>query len=143
QSRTGIYDLQCEYLINPIGLDAASPRFTWKIADRERGAKQSAYRLYVGTDSLDVVKGEGNIWDSGKVSQDRNLAVFDGVPLEPFTKYYWRVAVWNGSGKEYTKGEVASFEMGMMDIQNWKGEWISDTRDIDLKPAPYFRKAFK
>ena len=30
----------------------------------------------------------------------------------------------------------------MMDIKNWQGDWISDTRDIDLKPAPWFRKEF-
>ena len=32
--------------------------------------------------------------------------------------------------------------MGMMDSKNWKGTWISDTRDIEMKEAPYFRKEF-
>ena len=31
----------------------------------------------------------------------------------------------------------------MMDMKNWKGAWISDTRDIHLKPAAYFRKSFQ
>ena len=31
----------------------------------------------------------------------------------------------------------------MMQIKNWKGAWISDTRDINLKPTPYFRKEFE
>ncbi|MDZ7608371.1 MAG: alpha-L-rhamnosidase N-terminal domain-containing protein [Cyclobacteriaceae bacterium] len=43
----------------------------------------------------------------------------------------------------FTVSETASFETGMMDMANWKGDWINDTRDIDLKPAPYFRKEFE
>ncbi|MEJ5962446.1 alpha-L-rhamnosidase [Pedobacter immunditicola] len=135
-----IYDLQCEYLINPIGLDAGSPRFTWKIADKSNGAKQSAYRILVGKDSLAVAKGSGEIWDSGKLVKDVNLESYGGKALEPFTKYFWKVLVWDKDGKEYRTKKAASFEMGMMDINNWKGSWIADTKDINLKPAPYFRK---
>ena len=35
---------------------------------------------------------------------------------------------------------MASFETGMLDPGRWKGSWITDSRDIALKPAPYFRK---
>lgn len=31
----------------------------------------------------------------------------------------------------------------MEKASNWKGAWISDTRDVNLKPAPYFRKTFE
>jgi alpha-L-rhamnosidase len=31
----------------------------------------------------------------------------------------------------------------MMNKANWKGAWISDSRDRDLRPAPWFRKAFQ
>jgi alpha-L-rhamnosidase len=30
----------------------------------------------------------------------------------------------------------------MMNVKNWQGDWISDSRDVDLKPAPWFRKDF-
>ena len=30
----------------------------------------------------------------------------------------------------------------MMDSKNWQGHWISDTRDVNVKPAPWFRKSF-
>ena len=59
----------------------------------------------------------------------------------PFTKYYWRVNSWDQSGVR-SVSSVAAFETGMMDVSNWKGAWISDGTDIDLKPAPYFRKQF-
>lgn len=30
----------------------------------------------------------------------------------------------------------------MMGMENWQGAWIGDNRDINYKPAPYFRKTF-
>jgi alpha-L-rhamnosidase len=143
QSDREIYDLQCEYLVNPIGLDAESPRFTWKIADKSEGARQSAYRILVGRDSVKVSKGLGDIWDSGKLTNDINLESYGGKALDPFTKYFWKVLVWDKNGREYPVKKVASFEMGMINIKNWKGAWIADTKDINLKPAPYFRKLVK
>jgi alpha-L-rhamnosidase len=29
-----------------------------------------------------------------------------------------------------------------MGMENWKGTWISDRNDINILPAPYFRKVF-
>jgi len=140
QSNRSVYEMQCEYLVNPIGLDEVFPRFTWKIADKSNGASQSAYRILVGTDSIAVLKGKGEIWDSGKILKNANLEIYKGDALNAFTKYYWKVIAWDKAGKEYSAKAVASFEMGMMNVKNWKGEWISDTKDINLKPAAYFRK---
>ncbi|HBF95720.1 MAG TPA: alpha-rhamnosidase, partial [Porphyromonadaceae bacterium] len=35
------------------------------------------------------------------------------------------------------------FETGMMGQLSWKGKWITDTYDFNVKPAAYFRRAFK
>ncbi|MGV3508901.1 MAG: alpha-rhamnosidase, partial [Sphingobacteriaceae bacterium] len=136
-------DLKCEYLENPIGIDAGQPRFTWRLKDDRRGAKQTAYQIFIGTDSLHVVHNDGNVWNSGKVSSNNNLIVFQGKPLQPYTKYFWRVDVWDKNGERLTASEVTTFETGMMQVKNWKGNWITDVQDIDLKPAPYFRKVFQ
>ncbi len=32
--------------------------------------------------------------------------------------------------------------MGMMDINNWKGSWVSDSWDKNKKESPYFRYEF-
>jgi len=52
--------LRCEYLQNPIGIDAAHPRFTWWVEDKRKGARQTTFQIIVGTDSLSVNKGTGN-----------------------------------------------------------------------------------
>ncbi|MGC9353228.1 MAG: family 78 glycoside hydrolase catalytic domain, partial [Mariniphaga sp.] len=38
--------------------------------------------------------------------------------------------------------ETAFFETGMMYQTSWKGKWITDTHDYNVKPAPWFRKEF-
>ena len=134
--------LQCEHLINPIGIDAIAPRLHWQMNDSREGEFQTAYQVIVGTDSLEVTSGKGNSWDSGKVSGSEMLVTYAGKPLQPFTKYYWTVVLWDKDQQKLAPATIASFETGMMQISNWKGEWISDSKDIHLKPAPYFRKEF-
>ena len=131
--------LQCEYLENPLGVDVASPRLSWLINDTRYGAVQKGYRLLIGTDSLSVVYGKSNVWDSERVESDRMLVVYDGPALHPFTRYFWSVQVWDMEGIS-TTSLVSSFETGMMKTGNWKGSWISDEQGIDKKEAPYFRK---
>ena len=133
--------LQCEHLINPLGLDTPAPRLSWRLDDTRKGAKQTAYQLSIGTDSAEVGQGKGNVWQLGKVASDVQLVTYAGKALQPFTKYYWRVEVWDKDGKP-SASSVASFETGLMNSKNWQGAWISDVSDVDLKPAPYFRKAF-
>jgi alpha-L-rhamnosidase len=135
--------LKCEYLINPIGVDAPRPRLTWQMNSALMGSRQSAYRIRVGTDQAEVAKGSGKVWDSGRVISDGNLVNYGGAGLKPFTRYYWSVALWNENGKRSKLSETAYFETGMLGSQNWKGSWISDSRDINLKPSPLFRKSFQ
>ncbi|MGE5420658.1 MAG: family 78 glycoside hydrolase catalytic domain [Chloroflexota bacterium] len=135
-------NLRCEYIVNPLGIDNPHPRLTWQQFDERMGARQTSYRIFVGTDSADVANGKGNVWTSDKVNSDQNLIKYDGDSLKPFTRYYWGVMIWGDARKRSEISPLAFFETGMMKSGNWKGTWISDSRDIDLKPAPYFRKDF-
>jgi alpha-L-rhamnosidase len=134
--------LRCEYLENPLGIDSPSPRFSWQLNDPRPGARQTAYRVWVGTDFLAVANGLGDTWDTGGQRSDRMLIEYGGEELKPFTRYFWTVQVWDQNGKAAPPAPVVSFETGMMHRYHWEGHWVADTRDIDLKPAPYFRKTF-
>lgn len=136
-------DLQCEHLPNPIGIDNPNPRLKWQLQDERAGARQTAYEIIVGTNPTDVANGAGNMWASGKVASEALLVTYAGKPLTPFTKYYWTVRVWDKDRTTSTYAKLATFETGMMAQHNWQGAWITDTRDVDLKPAPYFRKEFE
>ncbi|MDR2679727.1 MAG: alpha-rhamnosidase, partial [Tannerella sp.] len=116
--------LRCEYLVRPLGLDVRNPRLSWQLQDDRYGAVQQAYRIIVGTDSADVSRGNGAVWDKSATSGDM-LVTYGGQPLEPFTRYFWRVEIKDMDNVLRTSG-VSSFETGMMDMSNWKGYWISD-----------------
>lgn len=132
-------NLKCEYLDNPLGIDSPSPRLTWKLTQAEKA--QSAYQIMVSTDSIGLSKNKANIWDSGKVDEDSCLIGYKGDSLRPFTKYYWKVMVWNEKGTKSKPSDITSFETGLIS-ENWKGEWITDGKDINYKPTFYFRKDF-
>lgn len=139
---TEIIKLKCEHLINPIGIDIPNPRLSWIMDDDRKGALQKAYRITVGTDSLQL-KGKTNIqWDTDQVNSGNNLATYKGRPLMPFTKYFWKVDVLDQNDK-LISSKILSFETGMMGAENWKGTWISDGNDINTRPAPYFRNVFE
>ncbi|WP_316831554.1 alpha-L-rhamnosidase [Pedobacter aquatilis] len=134
-------ELKCEYLVRPIGVDNPVPRLSWLILDDRKGAIQQAYRILVGTDSVQLINKTGIVWDSGKILSSANLVSYKGASLRPFIKYYWKLELWDKDGKA-TQARISSFEMGMMGMENWKGTWISDRNDINTLPAPYFRKVF-
>ena len=60
-------DLRCEYLRDPLGIDAARPRLSWALRGGARGERQSAYRVVVATTVEKALAGTGDLWDSGEV----------------------------------------------------------------------------
>jgi alpha-L-rhamnosidase len=76
-SKTVPADPQCEYPIDPLGIDAALPRFSWKLKDPEavRGQKQSAYQILVARSEALLEQNAGDLWDSGRVSSAQSALV--------------------------------------------------------------------
>src|SRR3546814_13894453 len=96
----GFDRLTCEYKENPLGIATHRPRFSWVMTSGESGQSQSGYELMVAYSLRDLRKGKGEVWSTGKVhsSQSVHLA-YDGKPLQSFTRYYWRVRVYDQDGK--------------------------------------------
>ncbi|MEC8682789.1 MAG: hypothetical protein VXX80_03825, partial [Bacteroidota bacterium] len=105
------YDLKTEYLKDPIGLDAAAPRFTWKI-DADSEYNQKEYKILVGQDSAEVAQGTGAVWEYAS-AEAINLAEFKGKELTPFTEYFWKVVTTDNAGVS-SSSKVVRFETGMM-----------------------------
>ncbi|WP_372950829.1 alpha-L-rhamnosidase [Mariniphaga sp.] len=137
-----VSNLKSEHLQNPIGIDETHPRFTWQLESEKPGSFQKAFQLAVGTEETEVASGKGNIWESGTVHSSVIPGVYNGPELQPFTRYFWSVRIQDEAGNWTDWSPVAFFETGMMEMANWKGKWITDTHDYDVKPAPYFRKEF-
>src|SRR5580692_3980791 len=87
--------LRCEYLENPLGIDAATPHLSWQSDNTERNWKQSAYEILAASDEANLRPGIADVWDSGKVDSTESVGIaYAGSPLESRRKYYWKVRVW-------------------------------------------------
>lgn len=143
--------LTCEYIKNPLGIDTKAPRLSWNFTSSERNQFQSAFEIIVSDNISNINKGIGSTWTTGKISSAENIQMpYAGNVLQSFTRYYWRVKVYNQKGEASEWSEVNWFETAMLSANNWKGQWISDgsknpERDEDYyKPdrMPLLRKSF-
>jgi alpha-L-rhamnosidase len=115
----------CEYATNPLGVDAAAPRFSWILEASERGAMQSGYQILVASTVELLEAGQGDKWDSNKVVADRSVNVaYAGSALGSGERCFWAVRVWDAAGHASVYSAPAHFEMGLLDAADWSGGWI-------------------
>jgi len=159
----GPTELKCEYAVEPLGIDAAEPRFGWVLESTRRGQMQSAYQILVASSEVDLEQDRGDLWDSGKVLSNRSVNIpYNGLPLESGQRCWWKVRCWNRPGFDgvyassgYQDPEVleamrkeipspysapSAFEMGLLSASDWNAQWIAaPDREIS---SPLFRKEF-
>ena len=131
-SKLTLTDLKVCAFEEPLGIDR-EPTFSWTIKGTGKGEKQSAYQIILSTSRELAEEGEGDVWDSGKKSSDETVDLpYEGDPLASRTTYYWRVTVWDDAGQSVVS-PVARFSTGVLDENEWEGQWIGVPRqDIDL-----------
>ena len=121
-------NLRCEYLLNPLGIDARAPRLSWQlnaVDPKARGLTQSAYQIVVAPSEALLREDNGATWNSGKVASDQSLHVpYAGKPLASHAVCWWKVRVWDGSGNASDWSKPATWTMGMLDPKDWTGRWI-------------------
>lgn len=126
--------LTCEYIENPLGIDMTKPRLSWNFVSKEQSQFQTAYQIVVSDNEKDSKHLQGNCWQTGKIISAENIHIeYNGQPLKSFTKYYWRVKVYDKNGIASSWSTAASFETAVMlagDLPNgqagWQAEWIGD-----------------
>ena len=144
ESSMRIYDLQCEYQSDPLGIDTETPRFSWKLSDaaQTRGQRQTAYQLLVsGSPSL-LEQNQGDIWDSGPVTSGQSVLIaYKGKKLISNQVYYWKVRAFDKDNKATAWSPAARFSMGLLSPSDWKGCWIKHP-DASPEQHIWFRKSF-
>jgi hypothetical protein len=132
------YGLECEARQNPVGVDALKPRLGWKLASDVKGDRQTAYQIEVTANGQVV-------WDSKRVNSPDSLWInYNGADLQPFTRYAWRVKVWDAKAKESDWSAPASWTMALTDPTQWRGAWITHpNHQLRSGPLPVFRKDVK
>jgi len=109
--------------VNPLGIGASDISLSWAAGSTGYGYTQTAYQVRVGT-----TVGGGDIWDSGRVTSDRQLDVTlpTDVKLSPATRYHWQVRTWDGEGNATAWSQPAWLETGLLNLADWgEAKWIS------------------
>lgn len=132
--------LMTEATVTPLGIDEKKPAFTWQMSARERGYQQVAYQIVV-TDAQGTVA-----WDSKKITSPFSLNIpYAGNPLQPTTRYTWKVTVWDQKGAQASASSW--FETGLMNadpnLSAWNGAtWIGGG-DEDLVFYSHYMSIYK
>ncbi|HVC48098.1 MAG TPA: family 78 glycoside hydrolase catalytic domain [Terracidiphilus sp.] len=117
--------LEVDNLRHALGIDDASPSFSWQLDDPTRGARQTGYEVQVATSEAELRAGKADVWVSGRVASGQSLNVkYAGPALKASTRYYWRVKVWGVGGKAYAPDAVNWWETGLMTPDAWRADWI-------------------
>ncbi len=117
--------LRCEYLENPLGIDAATPHLSWRSDSLERNWKQVGYEVLVAGSDENLRAGKADVWDSGRVDSAESVGIaYRGIALESRKRYSWKVRVWDATGRVSESAEGAWWEMGLLHPLDWKAKWI-------------------
>ncbi len=118
-------NLRCEYLPDPLGIDATSPRLSWILESSQRSEKQTAYQVLVASAPKLLNQDKGDLWDSGKVAaDDSSQIVYAGSPLTSRQSCFWKVRAWDREGKPGKWSSVAEWHMGLLNPSDWKAQWV-------------------
>jgi len=125
ESNLKIQQIKCNGSENPAGTTVI-PDFSWILTSTKRGEEQTAYQIIVASDQRSLRKTESDIWNSGKIISPENAWIkYSGPELHPGTRYYWRIRVWDKSGKSSEWSQTGTFITGLFSRNDWsEAKWI-------------------
>ncbi len=146
--------LRCENLTEPLAIEKKKPKLSWIVATdspAERAKSQSAFRIIVSSSKKVLDQNKGDIWDSKKIKSNDSLSIeFAGKQLRAFSKYFWKIMLWDESGTRGDWSTTSAFTMGMLKPEDWKAEWICSyawpvpkLNRYGAMPPLHFRKKIK
>lgn len=126
-----VVDLRAESLVDPIGLDQQDVRLSWRLESDRRGVTQARCEVQAASTRAMLEAGTPDLWHAGEVLTRRSMDIgWLGAPLTSRQKVYWRVLVRDDAGAQATS-PVATFEMGLLDEDDWQARWIEAQTDLE------------
>ena len=118
---------------NILGLGNIKPKFSWTIESEENDFLQKAYQIMVSdADSKEL------LWDSGKVEEESGSFIpYSGRALKTRQRCKWKVRVWNTREEVSEWSSSGTFEMGLLQKEDWKGKWIEPVQ-LPVEKEPEF-----
>jgi len=70
-------------------------------------------------------------------------AGYSGEPLVSGKRVWWKVRVWDGHDQASPYSEPAWWEMGLLEPEDWSGDWITAPRLLPERAEDFYLKAAK
>ncbi len=121
------YDLRCDTTENPLGIDSALPRLSWKLRSEEPDQRQTAWQVLAASAPEVLAQDRGDLWDSGRQTGNEQLNLsYAGRALRSSERVFWKVRAWDREGKVSAWSEPAEWTMGVLTAPEWGARWITD-----------------
>ena len=141
QSSITINQLSCNHLENASGV-LNNPVLGWKLNSTQNNQSQTGYQILVSSSLKNSLASIGDVYDSKKVNSSNQMNIpFSGKALASSKTYYWKVKIWDQSGKSSSWSKPSSFITGLINKEDFKGQWITSNKE-KKQAAPLFRKSF-
>ena len=145
-----------EHQYRQLALATSELRFSWHYSSGKENVVQTSYRIIVASSYENARKGVGDLWDSKVVTSDQMTFIpYQGETLHSRDKAYWKIyatLTYDGKGGKReiikTESDVNSFEISLLDQEDWSAKWIGYDYDDDTLiqkthvAARYLRKEF-
>lgn len=139
--------LRCDYAVDPLGVDAATPRLFWQVTSLQRGQKQTAYQIIADTSVSGVEAAAHGVldprpsWDSGRVASSQTTGIpFGGTQLKSNQQWFWKVRVWDHAGEASAWSPTATFTLGILEPGDWQAKWIAAAGNQTNLPSTLLRR---
>ena len=120
---------------NPLGFSMDSARISY-VVEESRGRRQTAARVTAAKEESFTEL----LYDSGKSEEIDSICHELPVRLQPRTRYYWKVEVWDDA-EDYCESAPAWFETAKGEGEAWEGVFITQT--FSQQEHPVFRKEIR
>ena len=123
--------------------DEPSPRLSWEPFAESAGKSVIGYEVIASSSKSTAQKGEGDLWKSGFLPIENGpWTLFNASKLPSRAEVWWRIRPVFSTSEFGKWGEIARFETGLKNQEDWKGQWIGMNAEQRKRSAPLFRKSF-
>jgi alpha-L-rhamnosidase len=89
-------------------INVTMPHYGWIIPIEAES--QNAYQILVSTSKENIGNNHGDVWNSGQIRSSNSLNIEQkGKPLNPGSKYFWKVRIWDKDNRLSDYSEVQEF----------------------------------
>ncbi|WP_316814765.1 glycoside hydrolase family 78 protein [Pedobacter nyackensis] len=136
-----VAELKVEHQDNPLSVETAMPRFSWKISSKLKNTFQTSYEIRVGTEKTGLNLNKGLVWKVSNKTDQSVLVPYAGDKLQSKKRYFWQVRVKDNHGNTSAWSSVQFWQTGLK-AADWTASWITVPGKDTSARSPLFRNEF-